>query len=62
MSGHMSAARLDRALAFLNENGRAHCRREQTDGRPRQRWLHGPAKEAKEAKEGPSTMTEPEST
>jgi hypothetical protein len=38
---NLSAARIDRALAALLEQRRAHFVKEPTDGRPIERWLYG---------------------
>jgi hypothetical protein len=43
---HSSAA-IGKALVLLQEHGLAHCRREETGGRPSERWLFGSTKETK---------------
>lgn len=48
---NLSAARIDKALTTLYEQGRAHFASEPTGGRPLERWHYGSTKQTSETKE-----------
>ena len=48
---HLTRNKLDAALAQLQAQSLAHSQRDETSGRTAERWFHGPADEAIEAKE-----------
>jgi hypothetical protein len=49
---NLSAARIDRALATLLVQERAHFEKEPTGGRPTERWHHGRTRETSDTRKG----------
>ena len=49
---NLSANRIDKALFLLLEQGRAHPVKQETGGRPAERWLYGRPKQTNDTKKG----------